>query len=95
MVTGESIFAWAPMASTAPIRVREEIRKAPLGRLRFSQRTGQKLIVQYGLTKETILAPVLGGVVQEDVHKLAEVGKAVWNATYRTKELVWLTVEKI
>lgn len=95
MVTGESMFAWAPMTSTAPIRVKEEIRKAPLGRLRFSQRTGQKLIVQYGLTKETILAPVLGGVLEEDLHKLPEVGRAVWQATYKTKELIWLTVEKI
>ncbi|MFB9948499.1 hypothetical protein ACFFP0_06540 [Rhizobium puerariae] len=95
MVTGESMFAWAPMTSTAPVRVKEEIRKAPLGRLRFSQRTGQKLIVQYGLTKETILAPVLGGVIEEDLHKLQEVGRAVWKATYETKELIWLTVEEL
>ena len=93
MVTGESIFAWTPLVSTAPIHVREEIRKAPVGRLRYSQRTGQKLIVQYGPTKETILAPLLGSVLDEDLHRLPTVGRAVWNSTYRSKELIWLTVE--
>lgn len=94
MVTGDSIFAWAPMTSTAPVHVKEEIRKAPLGRLRFSQRTGQKIIVQYGPTKETIFAPVLGGVCEEDIGKLATVGPAAWDATYRNKNLLWLTVER-
>jgi hypothetical protein len=95
MVTGESMFAWAPMTSTAPIRVKEEIRTAPLGRLRFSQRTGQKLVVQYGVTKETILTPVLGRVVAEDLDKLPAVGRAVWRAVYETKELIWLHVERL
>lgn len=94
MVTGESLFAWTPLTTTAPVHVTEEIRFAPIGRLRFSQRTGQKLVVQYGATKETIRAPVLGGVVAEDQAKLAAVGRAVWDATYATKDLIWLTVEK-
>lgn len=94
MVTGDSMFAWAPMASTAPIHVKEEIRTAPLGRLRFSQRTGQKFIVQYGETKETIFAPVLGGVCEEDLGKLKTVGAAAWDATYRNKNLIWLSVER-
>jgi hypothetical protein len=96
MVTGESMFAWgAPIATTAPVRVREEIRLAPKGRLRFSQRTGQKLIVQYGTTTETIFAPVLGTVVQEHTAILDEVGRAVWNSTYRTKKPIFLHVQKI
>ncbi|MEK9724092.1 MAG: hypothetical protein VW405_11515 [Rhodospirillaceae bacterium] len=94
MVTGESIFAWTPLVSTAPIRLREEIRFAPLGRLRFSQRTGQKLIVQYGETKETIMAPVLGSVVEADVGALPALGRAVWASTYETKAPIWLTVER-
>jgi hypothetical protein len=93
VVTGESIFGWgAPIASTAPVRVREEIRLAPIGRLRFSQRTGQKLIIQYGPTTETILAPVLGGVVEEDVHLLDALGRAVWENTYRAKRPIFLEV---
>lgn len=96
MVTGESMFAWgAPIASTAPIRVREEIRLAPKGRLRFSQRTGQKIVVQYGPTTETIMSPVLGAVVAEDIDLLDAVGRAVWEGTYASKKLTFLRVERL
>lgn len=94
MVSGKSLFAWTPLASTAPIRTREEIRRAPTGRLRFSQRTGQKLILQYGPTTETIMAPVLGMVLAEDIGKLDSLGEAIWDSVYRTKRLIWLEVER-
>ncbi len=96
MVTGESIFAWgAPIATTAKVHVREEIRLAPKGRLRFSQRTGQKLVVQYGTTTETILAPVLGTIIAEDVDVLDRVGAAVWDSTYRSKTPIFLHIERL
>ncbi|WP_137919883.1 hypothetical protein [Hydrogenophaga sp. 2FB] len=94
MVSGESIFAWTPLTSTAATPFKEEIRTAPVGRLRFSQRTGQKLTVQYGVTSEDIMAPVLGSVLQSDRHLLRAVGSAVWTSTYETKEAIWLTVER-
>ncbi len=93
MVTGKSLFAWAPTTSTAPIQVREEILHSPKGRLRFSQRTGQKLVLQYGPCFETIFAPVLGQVVAEDIDKLDTLGESVWKSTYETKEQIWLRVE--
>jgi hypothetical protein len=94
MVSSESLFAWTPMATTAPTPFREEIRHAPVGRLRFSTRTGQKLIVQYGRTTEDILAPVLGSVLEEDRRVLPALGRAVWQSTYDTKAPIWLTVER-
>jgi hypothetical protein len=94
MVSGESLFAWAPLVSTAPTPLKEEIRRAPVGRLRYSTRTGQKLIVQYGATSEDIMAPVLGAVLPEDCHKLPALGKAVWDSVYSSKQPVWLTVER-
>jgi hypothetical protein len=93
VVSGESMYAWAPLVSVAPTPVRERICDAPVGRLRFSQATGNKLIVQYGPTSETLSSPVLGKVVDGHVDKLADVGKAVWESTFRTKEHIWLTVE--
>ncbi|MEJ2857702.1 MULTISPECIES: hypothetical protein [unclassified Saccharothrix] len=93
VVSGESMYAWAPIVSVAPTPVRERICDAPVGRLRFSQATGNKLIVQYGPTSETLKSPVLGKVVDGHVDRLAEVGKAVWESTFRSKEHIWLTVE--
>ncbi len=94
MVSGESLFAWTPLTTTAPTPFKEEIRKAPVGRLRFSARTGQKLIVQYGVTSEDIFAPVLGSVVEADRHLLPALGAAVWKSTYESKQPIWLTVER-
>lgn len=93
VVTGESIYAWTPLISTAPIRVRERICDAPKGRLRFSQSTGQKFIVQYGPTTEDLAQPVLGEIVPEHADRLDAVGRKVWESTFETKELIWLTVE--
>ncbi|MFD3514990.1 hypothetical protein [Streptomyces sp. NPDC058657] len=93
VVSGESMYAWAPLVSLAPTPVRERICDAPIGRLRFSQATGNKLVVQYGPTSETLSNAVLGKVIESHTDRLPEVGKAVWESTFRTKELIWLTVE--
>ncbi|MFJ4778731.1 hypothetical protein [Streptomyces sp. NPDC088762] len=95
VVSGESMYAWAPLVSVAPTPVRERICDAPVGRLRFSQATGNKVIVQYGPTSETLSSPVLGKVIDSHTDRLAEVGKAVWDSTFRSKELIWLTVERL
>jgi hypothetical protein len=92
VVTGQSMYAWAPMISVAPIRVVERISDAPIGRLRFSQLTGNKLIVQYGETSEDLCVPVLGSVVGEDLDAIREVGRYVWKSTFQSKELIWLSV---
>ncbi len=94
VVTGKSMFAWTPAVSTAPVPVKEQINLAPIGRLRFSQNTGQKLIVQYGPTSEDLLAPVLGQVVAEDVHKLEAVGAAAWSSNFEQPREIWLTVTR-
>jgi cucumopine synthase-like protein len=95
MVTGESMYAWTPLVNLAPVRVTERICDAPIGRLRYSQATGNKLVVQYGPTTETLRAPVLGQVRAEDLGKLRDVGKAVWDSNFRTKDHIWLTVGRL
>ena len=93
VVSGESMYAWAPVVSTAPVHVRERQCDAPVGRIRFSQGTGNKIIVQYGEVTEDIATPVLGEVIPEHADRLAAVGKAVLESTFETKEPIWLKVE--
>lgn len=93
VVTGKSIYAWVPVISTAPISLRERICDAPIGRIRFSQISGQKIIVQYGPTTEDLAQPVLGEVIEEHKNKLSEVGRLVWESTYKTKKLIWVNVQ--
>ena len=92
VVTGESIYAWTPLISTAPIRVREAICDAPKGRIRFSQSTGQKFIVQYGPTTEDLAQPVLGEVVPEHADRLDEIGPQGLGEHLRDQKLIWLYV---
>lgn len=93
VVSGKSMYAWAPLVSVAPAPVIERICDAPAGRLRFSQATGSKLVIQYGTTTETLSVPVLGMVAASDLDAIDKVGRAVWESTFRTKETIWLTVE--
>ena len=93
VVSGKSMYAWAPLVSVAPTPVTERICDAPAGRLRFSQATGNKLVIQYGTTTETLSVPVLGMVTASDLDAINKVGRAVWESTFRTKETIWLTVE--
>jgi hypothetical protein len=94
VVSGASVYAWTPLVSTAPIRYVEPIRKAPVGRLRYSQLTGNKFTVQYGQGLEPLSQPVLGHVKPEFIDVLPKVGKAVWESTFWTKELIWVTVKR-
>lgn len=94
VVSGESMYAWAPVVSTSPVHVKERQCDAPVGRIRYSQGTGNKLIVQYGEVTEDIETPVLGEILPEYRDLLTEVGRAVLKSTFETKEPVFLTVER-
>lgn len=93
VVSGESMYAWAPVISTSPVHVKERQCDAPIGRIRFSQGTGQKIIVQYGEVTEDIATPVLGEILPEYAGELAKVGRAVLESNFGNKEPIFLTVE--
>lgn len=95
VVSGESMYAWAPVVSTSPVHVKERQCDAPIGRIRYSQGTGNKVIVQYGEVTEDIATPVLGEILPEYREQLAEVGRAVLKSTFETKEPILLTVELV
>jgi hypothetical protein len=95
VVAGQSMLAWTPLVVSAPVPFTEIIRMAPVGRLRYSQATGQKIVVQYGATTENIAAPVLGGVMEHDRHLLPQVGRAIWQSTFVDKSCPFLTVERL
>ena len=85
MVTGKSMYCWAPMISFAQIPYQMEIKDTPPGVVSYSQKTGNKLIVRYGKVTEDLLTPIVGFIKKEQVPLLDKVGKTVWQS-YRTKE---------
>ncbi|KAJ7770518.1 rcorf13 [Mycena metata] len=93
VVSGQSMYAWAPIISTAPVQVKERQCDAPIGRIRYSQGTGNKVIIQYGIVTEDVATPVLGEILPEFKEQLAEVGRAVLESTFQTKDNIMLTIE--
>ncbi|MBI1778113.1 MAG: DUF3830 family protein [Proteobacteria bacterium] len=94
VVSGESVYAWTPIVSTAPVRHREQIMNCPVGRLRYSQATGNKFSVQYGRGLEPLAQPVLGMVLPEYHAQLPIVGKAIWENVFWRKELLFVVVSQ-
>lgn len=92
VVSGESLYAWTPMVSDAPVQWRERIDHCPVGRLRYSQSTGNKFSIQYGQGREPLAQPVLGQVLPEYLHLLPKVGKEIWENIFWRKELVFVEV---
>jgi len=95
VVSGQSIYAWAPIVSTAPVQVRERQCDAPIGRIRYSQGTGNKIVIQYGEVTEDIETPVLGEILPQYHQQLIEVGQAALKSTFETKELIFLHMEPL
>ncbi|TKI08546.1 cucumopine synthase-related protein [Martelella alba] len=92
VVSGASMYAWTPIVSSAPVHHREMITDCPVGRLRYSQSTGNKMSIQYGVGLEPLAQPVLGQVLPEYCHLLPDVGKAVWNNLFWQKDLIFVEV---
>lgn len=92
VVSGESLYCWTPTISTAPVRVRQRIIDCPVGRMRYSQATGNKMSIQYGKGLEPLAQPVLGMVLPEYHHLLPVVGKAIWNNLFFGKEQIFVEV---
>lgn len=86
VVTGNSMYCWTPAVSFAPIRRKERISEAPVGRLRYGQGDGNKIIIQYGPCRDRVKGTVLGAVDSDCLEVLRRVGQAAMDATYITKE---------
>lgn len=94
VVTDGSMYCWAPMLSFAPIHHKERIDLAPIGRLRYSQNTGNKVIVQYGACNEDIMGAVLGQVDEEDIPTLQRVGAEACTAIFMSKREIHVRISR-
>lgn len=95
VITDGSMYCWIPMLSFAPVHEKERIDLAPVGRLRYSQNTGNKMIVQYDACNEDIMGAVLGQIDAEDIEKVKTVGLAARNAIFMSKTEIHVRVSRI
>ena len=95
VVTDGSMYCWVPMLSFAPIRHKERIDLAPVGRLRYSQNTGNKVIIQYDACNEDIMGAVLGQIDEEDLKTVRKVGLEAKNAIFMTKKEIHVRISRL
>ena len=94
VVTGEIIYSWVNMLSFAKVAFAQLHTEAPVGRVSYSQGTGNKVIVKYGPCSEDCAAPVLGLVPEKYHGDLKTVGLAIWNNYYMDKKIYRVVFEK-
>lgn len=95
VITDGSMYCWLPLLSFAPIHYKERIDKAPIGRLRYSQATGNKLIVQYSECYEDVKGTVLGKVVPEDISVIKKIGEKARESIFMSKEELHIRVSRL
>lgn len=77
LVTGEMIYIWVPLVTTARTPYTEKYSETRDGRIFYSEMTGQKFCIVYGPCTEALEAAVVAQVIEEDLETLRKVGKAV------------------
>lgn len=92
---GEIAYTWAPMVSSAPIRVKVPVKTAPVGQIRYSPGGGNKFGFQYGASAEPSLTPLLGQVILADLDKLKLVGRMTWETVFWRKQPLFVEVRSL
>lgn len=68
--------------------------EGPVGRVSYSQGTGNKVIVKYGEVSEDCYCPVLGLIPEKDLPAVKKVGKLMWDNYYMDKRVYTVKFEK-
>ena len=95
MVSGEMIYCWVPVLSEAKIVNKQLHTESPLGRVSYSQGTGNKIIVKYGECNEDLYAPVLGLIDEKNMPELKKVGREVWFNYFNDKKIYTVKFSKL
>jgi hypothetical protein len=96
VVSGQGIYCWAPIVTTAPVRYTERLTEMPPGRLTYIQATGNKIGLEYGpITEPLDHCTPIGQILQDDLPKLEVVGKAVWDSAFYSKKIIMVHFKKV
>lgn len=94
LVSGDHLYHVAPIAKLVYTHAstREDRTKSPYGTVFLSQL--QHMAVKYGELTEYLSAAAVGQVIPEHIPILKQAGQEVWNAAYRTKQVIEVRVTK-
>jgi len=94
LVSGRHLYHLVPSLDLIcmPAEQKEDRTKSPDGTLFLSQL--QHLAIKYGALSEYIPAAPIGRVIAEHLPLLRAAGKACWNATFTTKQIIEVRVRR-
>jgi hypothetical protein len=94
LVSGDHLYHLAPIVKLvyAQPRTREDRTKSPYGTVFLSHL--QHLAVKYGDLTEYLSAAAVGQVIPEHIPILKTAGQEIWNAVYRTKQVIEVRVRR-
>lgn len=94
MVSGQSMYGWAPLISVAAIPIKILRTESPLGWVSFNQGTGNKISFKYGEISEDLYGNSLGFVGAQYLNDLAMVGREVWLNYFGEKNIYTVVLDK-
>jgi Cucumopine synthase C-terminal helical bundle domain len=94
LVSGDHLYHVAPIAKLVYSHptTREDRTKSPYGTVFLSHL--QHLAVKYGELTEYLSAAAVGRVIPAHIATLKQAGQEIWNAVYRTKQVVEVRVTR-
>jgi len=87
MVSGQSMYAWVPMISTAKVTVKMLRTEAPIGWVAFNQGTGNKISMKYGELSEDLYGNSLGFIPSKYHDLLRTIGREIWANYFGCKQI--------
>ncbi|MFE4581516.1 cucumopine synthase-related protein [Streptomyces chartreusis] len=95
LISNEHLYHYNPIVESMFLEAEymESRATAPVGTVFLSYL--QHLSMKYGLVTEDLPAAPVARVRKEDLAALAEAGRRCWDATYQTKEVIEVRVERV
>lgn len=94
MVSGQSMYAWVPLISTAKVNIKILRTEAPIGWVAFNQGTGNKISMKYGELSEDLYGNSLGYIPQKYHDDLKQIGKEIWANYFGEKRIYRVCFKK-
>ena len=86
LVSGPAMYCWVPMLSTEKSTFNVKNRDLEDGSIVYLQRTGNKMSIHYGPTKEPVTTPQIAMIKPEYLEDIKRVGKGIFENTITEKK---------
>jgi len=95
VVAGSSVYCWTPILDFSPIHYKEALNEAPIGRIRYGQSDGNKIIIQYDEVHDDVKGAVLGMIEPEGIEAIRLVGRQAMESVFLSKKLLRVKISRL